>query len=188
MTDRKDKFRENDIKLRKHIEKQDFVKINRTFNDREENISGFILLVSQEFLLLQIDNEFMLDGYAIIPKHQIDSIRCNKYDLAFKKIYKAEGLLNTQYGINQPISLKSWQDIFTALKKLDYHVIIECENKVEPDFIIGPVRKIYKDKVSVQYYDPTGKLEDKLTSVKYDEITIVKFGDRYTTTFKKHLR
>jgi hypothetical protein len=188
MTDRKDKIKEYNNLLQKHIDKKNFVKINRTFKDREENISGFILSLSKDFLLLQVDNEFMLDGYAIIPKHKFDSIRCNKYDKIFKKIYKDEGLLSTQYGFNKSVSLKSWQDLFSNLKNLDFHVVIECEDKDKPDFIIGPIKRIYKDKVSIQYYDPTGKLDDKLTTAKYDEITIVKFGDRYTTTFRKYLR
>lgn len=110
MTDRKDKIKEYNNLLQKHIDKKNFVKINRTFKDREENISGFILSLSKDFLLLQVDNEFMLDGYAIIPKHKFDSIRCNKYDKIFKKIYKDEGLLSTQYGFNKSVSLKSWQD------------------------------------------------------------------------------
>jgi len=188
MTDIKDKIKEYDNVLQKHIDKKDFVKINRTFKDREENISGFIYLLSKDFLLLQVDNEFMLDGYAIIPKHKFDSIRCNKYDKTFKKIYKDEGLLSTQYGFDKSISLKSWQDLFSDLKSLDFHVIIECEDKDEPDFIIGPIKRIYKDKVSIQYYDPTGKLDDKPTTVKYNEITIVKFDDRYTTIFRKYLK
>ena len=188
MTDRKDKIKEYDNVLQKHIDKKDFIKINRTFKDREENISGFILLFSKDFLLLQVDNEFMLDGYAIIPKHQFDSIRCNKFDKTFRKIYKDEGLLSTLYGIDQTISLKSWPDLFSNLKKLDYHVVVECEDKDEPDFIIGPIKRIYKDKVSIQYYDPTGKLDNKLTTAKYSEITIVKFGDRYTTIFRKYLK
>jgi hypothetical protein len=188
MTNRKEEIKKYDNLLQKHIDRKDFVKIYRTFIDREENISGFILLLSKDFLLLHVDNEFMFDGYAIIPKHKFDSIRCNKYDKTYKKIYKNEGLLSTLYGIDQPISLKSWQDLFSNLKKLDYHVVVECEDKDEPDFIIGPIKRIYKDKVSIQYYDPTGKLDKKLTTAKYNEITTVKFGDRYSTIFRKYLK
>ncbi|TKK64222.1 hypothetical protein FC093_23045 [Ilyomonas limi] len=188
MTDRKDKIKDYDIMLQKHIDKKDFIKINRTFKDREENISGFMLAITRQFILLQVDNEFMLDGYAIIPKDRFDSIRCNNYDKTFKRIYKEEGLLDTQYGFNQSLSLKSWHELFSDLKKLDYHVVIECEDKDDPDFVIGPIKRVTKDKVGVQYYDPTGKLDDKPTTLSYDDITIIKFGDRYSTTFKRHLR
>jgi hypothetical protein len=188
MTTRKKKIQDYDIMLQKHIEKKEFVKINRTFKDREENISGFILSLSKNFLLLQVGYDFMLDGYAIIPKDQFDSIRCNKADNKSKKIYKEEGLLNTQYGIQEPLSLKDWQGLFVNLKELDYHVVIECEDKDDPEFFIGPIKRVNKDNVSIQYYDAMGKLEKKLTKIKFKDITIVKFGDRYSTTFRKYLK
>lgn len=182
------KIKEYDILIQRHIVRNDFVRINRTFRDKEADISGFILLNSKKFLLLQLGNDFLLDGYAIIHIQQFDNIRCNKFDKTFKKIYKKEGILNAKYGIDKKISLESWQSIFNDLKKLDYHVIVECEDKDEPDFIIGPIIRVNKDKVGIRYYDPTGKLDDKPTSVKYSDITIVTFGDRYSTTFRKHLR
>jgi hypothetical protein len=188
MTTRSKKIKDYDMMLQKHIDKKDFVKINRTFMGREENISGFILSLSKSFLLLQVDNEFMLDGYAIIPKDQFDSLLCNKYENKLKKIYKEEGLLNTQYGIQQSPALKNWQGLFVSLKELDYHIIVECEDKEDPDFVIGPIKRVNKDYVSIQYYDPTGKLENKLTKVKFKDITTVKFGDRYSTTFRKYLK
>ncbi|QEC44017.1 hypothetical protein [Pseudobacter ginsenosidimutans] len=188
MANRKQEIKEYDLMLQKHIDKKDFIKISRTFKDREENIAGFLLAISKDFLLLQIDNEFLLDGYAIIPKTKFDSIRCNRYEKTLKKIHKKEGHLDSQYGIYQNISIKTWQDLFTDLKKADYHVIVECEDNDEPDFTIGPIKKIYKNKVGIQYYDPTGKLDVELTSVPYNEITIIKFGDRYSTTFRKYLR
>jgi hypothetical protein len=185
---RKEKIKSYDIMLQKHIDKKDFIKINRTFKNREENISGFLLALSKRFLLLQVDNEFQLNGYAIIPKDRFDSIRCNSYDKAFKRMYKEEGILDTAYGFNQSLPLRSWKELFSGLKKLDYHLIVECEDKDEPVFLIGPVRRVTKDKVSIQYYDPAGILEKKLTTVSYDDITIIKFGDRYSTTFRKYLK
>lgn len=188
MPDNKEKIKSYDDMLQKHINKKDFVKIYRTFKNREEDISGFILALSKQFLVLQVDNEFMLDGYAIIPKDRFSSIRCNSYDKAFKKIYKEEGILDTQYGFNQSLTLKSWKELFLNLKKLEYHVIVECEDKDDPDFVIGPIKRVTKNKVSIQYYDPAGVLQDKLTTLSYHDITILKFGDRYSTTFKKYLK
>ena len=182
------KIKAYDTLLQTHIDKKDFVKIYRTFREKEETISGFILAFSKDFLLLQVDNEFALNGYAIIRKGQFDSIRCNKYDKTQKKIYKAEGLMDNSYVIDKNISLKNWQDNFTDLKKNDYHVIIECEDKEEPLFDIGPIKRILKNSVSIQYYDPTGQLENKLTSRKYADITIVKFDDNYSKTFRKYLK
>lgn len=69
-----------DDRIRNHIEKKDLVKIERTFTEGESNISGFILQSSKDFLLIQCEEEFYLNGYVIIRKDQFDNIRCNKFD------------------------------------------------------------------------------------------------------------
>ncbi|WP_315821735.1 hypothetical protein [Paraflavitalea speifideaquila] len=55
-------------------------------------------------------------------------------------------------------------------------------------FEIGPIKRIAKNSFQIQYYDPAGVLENKLTTIKYEDITTLKFGDRYSTTFKKYLK
>jgi hypothetical protein len=185
---KKDKIERYDNMLQKHIDNKDFVKIFRTFQDTEKNISGFILSMTKNFLLVQLDYDFILNGYSIIRKDQFDSLRCNKYDKTQKRIFQAEGIIDRFYGLDKSVSLTNWQDIFTDLEKLDYHIIIECENKKRPKFLIGPIEKVTKNKINIQNYDPTGKLDEKSSSVKYDDITIVTFGDNYSTTFRKYLR
>ena len=137
---------------------------------------------------MQLEEEFLLNGYAIIKKDQFDSLRWNRFDRTRKKILKEEGTFDKNYGIQKNVDLSSFQSIFKDLKKFDYNVIIECEELDEPTFEIGPIKRIANNYVSIQYHDPSGVLENKMTTVKYSEITIVKFGDRYTTTFKKYMR
>jgi len=185
---KKDKIERYDNMLQKHIDNKDFVKIYRTFYDREISISGFILHMTKDFLLLQETYDFMFDGYSIIRKDQFDSLRCNKFDKTQKRIFQAEGLIDKYYGHDGQIALTNWQDIFRDLESLDYHVIIECENKKNPIFLIGPIEKVTKNKIELRNYDPTGKLDEKPSSIKYEDITIVRFGETYSTTFRKYLR
>jgi hypothetical protein len=75
-----------------------------------------------------------------------------------------------------------------SLKKWDYHIIVENVNKDELDFCIGPIKRINEKSLSIYYYDPTGKLDKKPTTIKFDTIRIITFGDRYSTTFRKYLQ
>jgi hypothetical protein len=174
--------------LKSHVDKKDYVKIKRTVTDGEANISGFILQMSKDFLLIQKEEEFFLNGYGIIRRDHFDAIRCNKFDKAFKRILKTEGVFGSEYGIKNKLRLKDWKTIFEDLSKHDYHVIVECEDLEDPLFVIGPIKKVNNDSVSIQYYDPTGLLDKKPTKVKYKDITLVKFDDRYINVFKKYLR
>ncbi len=181
-------IKQYDDMIKGHVDKKDFVKIKRTVTEGSADISGFILQMSKDFLLIQKEEEFYLNGYAIIRKDHFDAIRCNKNDKAFKRILKAEGIIDSDYGIKKKIRLKDWRTIFEDLMRHDYHVIVECEDLKESLFVIGPIKKINKDSVNIQYYDPTGLLDKKPTTVKYKDITLVKFDDRYINVFKKYLR
>ncbi|MBX3044408.1 MAG: hypothetical protein KIT33_13135 [Candidatus Kapabacteria bacterium] len=185
---KKDKIERYDKMLQKHIDNKDCVKIYRTFQDTEKNISGFILSMTKDYLLVQLDYDFTLNGYSIIRKDQFESLRCNKDDKIKKRIFQAEGIIDRLYGLDKSIPLTNWQDIFTGLKKLDYHIIVECENKRKPKFLIGPIQQVTKSKISIWNYDPSGKLDLKYTTIKFDDITIVTFGDNYSTTFRKYLK
>jgi hypothetical protein len=173
--------------ITRHIDQQNFVKITRSISGSNEDLRGFILAKSASLLLIQITVNFMFDGYAVIRKSDIIEIRHGKFEKASKRIFKEEGLLRSSFGLDEKISLRSWETVFTDLKRLDYHVITECENREEPDFVIGPIKRILSSRVSIQYYDPTGKLEKKPSQVLFTDITSVLFGDNYSTVFRKYL-
>ena len=116
-----EKIKEYNLMLQKYIDKKAFVKIYRTVCGKEENLSGFILGMSKRFLFLQLDYDFMLDGYAIIRLDDFDSIRHSSYERTQRKIFAAEGILLTQYGFDRPLPLTSWTNILKRLKSYDLH-------------------------------------------------------------------
>jgi hypothetical protein len=182
------KIKEYNLMLQKYIENKNYVKIFRTVCGEEDNLSGFILGMSKNFLLLQLAQEFMLDGYAVIRLDDFDSIRHSSYERTQRKIFNAEGLLSTEYGFGKKLPLTSWADILKTLKGYDLHIIIENINKNVLDFWIGQITKVGDKSVSIHNYNPDGQLDDKPTVIKLDTISVIKFGDRYSTIFRKHLR
>jgi hypothetical protein len=188
VTNKKMTRKEYNDMIKRHVDKKDFVKIKRTVTEGSADISGFILLMSKDFLMIQMEEEFYLNGYGIIRKDHFDALRCNQNDKALKRMLKAEGIIDSDYGIKNKIRLTDWRTIFNDLKKYDYHVIVECEDLKDPLFLIGPIKKINKDSVQIQYYSPTGLLDKKPTTVKYTDITLVKFDNRYINVLKKYLR
>lgn len=173
--------------LQDYIDKKAFVKIDRTILGKEEYLRGFILSMSRDFLLLQVSDDFLLDGYAIIRLDDFDSIRHSSYERTSRKIFKAEGLLE-KVGIDDELPLTSWKDILRTLKQHDYHVTIQNFNRGYLDFWIGEIKRVTDKSVSILNYDPNGKLEGKPTNIKFDTISILTFGDRYSTTFRKYLK
>lgn len=183
-----EKILKNDIMFQKHIDNKSFIKIFRTIFDKEENISGFLIGMSNNFLFMQLDIDFALDGFAIIKKNDINKIRHSSYERTQRKIFKAEGLLEHAYGFNKSLPLKNWEVIFKTLKDYDFHVIIENINNDNLDFWIGQIIKVTDKTVTIHNYDPNGQLDEKPKSIKYSTIYNLKFGDNYSTTFRKYLR
>jgi hypothetical protein len=185
-----EKIKEYNSMLQKYIDNKSYVKIFRTVCGNEENLWGFILGMSKNFLFLQLDSEFSFDGYAVIRLDDFDNIRHSSYERARRKIFNAEGLLGATagYGFDKPMPLTSWPDILKTLKNYDIHVIIENINKDYLDFWIGQITRVSEKSVSIRNYDPGGKLDEKPTVIKLDAISIIKFGDRYSTTFRKYLK
>jgi len=179
---------EYDKMLQRHIDKKDLVEILRAFTEGEANIGGFMLDMSDDFLLLQMVEGFQMDGYGIIRKDYFEAMSCNDYNKAYRDILKAEGVIKKEYGLKKKVKLDTWKTIFKSLVKHDFHVIVECEDLQNPTFTIGPITKVGNKYVHIRYYDATGLLEKKSTKVKLEDITLVRFGDRYTQTFRKYLK
>jgi len=173
--------------LKKYMEKQSPVKIYRTILGENQNLFGFILDMSSDFLLLHLIDDFAFDGYAIIRKFNYDSIRHNKYDKTTKMILQGEGVFE-QLGIEQKINLESWKEALLDLKRYDYHVIVESQKKKSVGFHIGPIINVGQKKVEIHYYDPTGKFDEKTSKIKLDQMTSIMFGDNYSTIFRKYLK
>lgn len=48
--------------LQKYIDNKSFIKIFRTVCDKEENVSGFLLGMSKDFMFMQVNSDFTFDG------------------------------------------------------------------------------------------------------------------------------
>ena len=181
-------IKEYNLLLQRYINSKAFVQIFRTVCGQEENLSGFILGMSSHILLLQLNNEFMLDGYAVIRLDDFDSVRHSSYERTHQKIFKAEGLLSAGYGFDRPLPLTSWTALLKALKAYDLHVIVENINNDALDFWIGPIKRVSEKAVTIHNYNPDGQLDDKPTTIPLEAISVLKFGDRYSTIFRKYLK
>jgi hypothetical protein len=174
--------------IQNYINEKLFVKVLRFVADDEMSLGGFILQQSDDFLLIQVEEEFLLNGYAIIRTEDIDEVICEDGENMIQEILEGEEIVKKSYGIDHELKMKSWKTIFKNLQELDFHVSVECEDLDEPTFIIGPIEKIGKEKLHVRYYSPSAILEKETTKINLEDITLIKFGDRYSTIYRKYLK
>lgn len=175
-------------KIKYHFDTRKFCGVKRKIGpDSYINTFGYIVDFSTRFILLQEDDDFILDGYSVIPISTIVEIRYNNFDKYFSKIMIMEKAVNN-VSKKHNVDLNNWVTIFRTIKSSGLNVIVECEAPSDDDFIIGPISKVTKSAVYIQFIRPNGYLITTPTKVTFNRITIAHFDTRYVNTFSKYIR
>lgn len=174
--------------IKYHYDKRKYTQITRQVaDDHTESSSGYIVAYSKDFIILQEVNDFRMLGYLVLPVTQIVEVRYNKVDKYFDKIMVWEKEAD-KVSLPYNIDLTDWNTIFQSIKGYELTVIIECEDPSIGAFIIGPIVRITKKRVHISYFDAQGYIDEDPIRVKYADISIVKFDDRYANVFGKYTR
>lgn len=172
-----------------HLTKTHYVKVFFSEECPEEFTSGFILNVSEKFLMIQESHNFTLDGIKIIPYNRIEGTRHKKFEKTSEKIFSEEGLIKFNQKIISNTSLKNFESLFKSLKKQNFHCIVESSTKKKNIFSIGEILEINeKQSVVIKNYDATGKIEKTPDRILFKNINFITFNDLYSLTFRKYLK
>lgn len=174
--------------IQKHINKSNYVKIYLSEESPENYVFGFILKVSDEFLMIQETYDFTLSGIKIIPYERISSIRHNRFDVISQKIFSEEGLIKFNQKLIDNTSLKSAESLFKSIKKQNFHCIIDSAKKKNDLFSIGEILEVHEKFVIIKNYDPNGKINKKPHKISFKNLEFVTFNDNYSITFRKYLK
>lgn len=142
------------------------------------------LKVSDKLLLAAHDDDFLIDGYKIARLKHIEKVadKGSKYNeiLAFEGISK---------GIKVPeINIENMRSICKHFLDKQQYISLEHESKnYEWNFAIGKIAKLTDKHIYFAHFDSMGNWEKKLLKIRYSDIFIIHFCDRYTETFSKHV-
>ncbi len=162
------------------------VKIERASEVDENPIYGIILDYSDKFILIALEYDFFIDGWRIINRFYIEKITTTQNSNYCKKILQKEGLIKS---IMPPVSINisGCNTIFRSLKKNKLYTIVEDEHPDSGVFLIGPIKQINKNNVSIRHFDGTGKWIPKSRNIKFGDISIIHFGSNYIRLHEKYL-
>jgi hypothetical protein len=174
--------------IKYHLEHRKFCKVKRQIaDDSYEFSNGYIVDYSKDFILIQEADEFRVLGYLVFPISTITQVRFNNNDKYYDKIMQWEKQVDN-VSKKHEIDLTDWTTIFRTIKKSDFNVIIENEDPDDKTFDIGPIIKVTKAAVYIQYFNAKGYLDTEISKITYDKITIAKFDDHYVNVISKYLR
>ncbi len=156
--------------------------------ERTEAIEPELLCIpiarSDDLLLVHVFYDFHPDGYRIICLDDIYDVIRDASEAFFERVIAAEGVYAK---LKTPpfLDLTNWRTVLLSLKGRYDYCIIECDS--EEDFLVGKLMEIREEEFTFWYFDATGRWDDELDVVDYDDVTAVSFDDNYTNTIVKYI-
>lgn len=179
-------------RIKKHIDKREFVKLFLVDYDGDEliNFNGTIFAQDDDFVVMNDMHDFNFDGFVVVRKSDISEIKRTENEVFFDKIIKSEGLKKQieDNFIELNFPLGSFPDMFEYLRIKGRPVIIEGLYNGKDTFQIGPISKVEKKKVFIDYFNSRGEYDMKPVSSKFRDITYFRIESPYTNMFYKYSR
>lgn len=172
--------------LRQHISSGQKVQIDRGAFDHP-HWNGYPLAASDRLVLVRTLDDFDLDGFAVLRMEDLTAVRSGEPERFFDHVLRAEGLLDAVPPAPS-IRLDGWQSVLEDVLRGPGHAIIECEGLEDPEFYLGRLVDVDAERVALRYITVTGLVEEEITHVPLEDITLVRFDERYVRYFAKYAK
>jgi hypothetical protein len=176
--------------IKKHIENKNFIKVYISDNEGVNltHFEGILFAQNDKYILMSDFEDFNYDGFVIVRKSDISEIKRTENEIFFDTILEKEGIkeiiLQKKSEIN--FRLSDLPEMFSTLNELGKAIIIEQLYENKSKFLIGPITKVSKKKVYIDYFNAKGEFDLKPIATKYKDITYFKIDSPYANTFLKY--
>jgi hypothetical protein len=165
----------------KRIDMSSIVTIERKKLDPDP-LYGVIVAQSPALTLLHSEYEFEFNGYLVIRTKDITACNTSESNDYCESLMRREGRWERVPRWVKKLSIGGWPELLADL--VGKVVILEDEPK--QSFHIGTLLEAQAKHAAIHYFDGCGRLQD-VEKVAYSRITLVTFGDRYSTIHAKYL-
>lgn len=177
-------------RIKKHIDNQSFVKVYLADKEGFEltHFQGIIFSQNEKFILMCDLEDFNYDGFVVARKSDISEIKHTDNEHFYNVIIEKEGIKKTLIKTFEALDFKlgNQLDMFEQLLKLNLPIIVERLYETESKFQIGPIKKLVKKKLYIDYFNAKGEYDLKPVSSKFKDITFFKFDSPYANLFFKY--
>jgi hypothetical protein len=150
------------------------------------SLNGYVLGMSDQWLLLWQFHDFYPDGFTIVRMDGITSYRCGEYEEFWTNMLRQENVATELPSM--AIDLSSTKSVLRDLQKTDQNFIVESEapDKDIEDFYLGRATRIQNTQVKFASFDALGQWDTKLQTIEFGEITRLQFDTPYTNCFSRY--
>lgn len=147
-----------------------------------DKITGVLLGVSEELLLIQEVVDFEFYGYTVIRRRDTKALPPSDNDLYYESLMRKEKLWRNPQRAIQRLPIENWRSLFTAIQGQ----VAIIENERTGDFLIGPILECTSSSVTIHYFSPHGEW-GKIERFPLRWITKVQLDNRYINIHARHL-
>lgn len=167
------------------IERRHKVQLERLTFGRTTYWNGFPIERTADFVMLRTLDDFRLDGFAVLKLADVVAARSGDPERFFERVLRAEGLFER---LPSPgtIRLESWGSIVEDVIARHTNAIVECEALEQPEFHLGQLIDVDHEALRLLYIHVNGTKEVEPTRILLDDVTLVRFGERYIELFAKY--
>lgn len=147
---------------------------------------GFALAMGDDLLLMLQVRDFDPDGWAIVRLRDVTAVREGDNERFTARVLAAEGVDAALP--EPPVDVSSWQAVFAALAAGPWPLVrVEGEEpEGDGDVWVGRVLRAGDESATFRYVSPRGRW-DEPEAIPYDDVTLLTFGDGYTTVLARHV-
>ena len=145
---------------------------------------GFVLAASDELMLMQEIYDFTPDGYAIVRLRDVTAIRDGESERFDERVLEGEGVRVAPP--QSAIDVASWRTVFASLAGGEWPLVL-VESESDGDVWVGRVLGAGDTAAWFHYVSPVGVWDAEPEEIDYDDVTLVRFGDRYTTVLARYV-
>lgn len=172
------------VPLTKAIDKKLLVIVRRNVHGMEE-IEGFILGASKDWLLVREVSGCAPDGFYLVRRNTVSSLISTVYCDFRRHILEKERLL--EKALRHPgVDFGDVSRIFSSLHRLGLFITVGMENRTGWRTLHSVVDEVLPDMVSLRGFDGAGRWERRRYGCLLAKVTAVKFGSRYLKMYQKY--
>ena len=146
----------------------------------ESLLYNYVLDFNEKLCLCACEDDFIIDGYEIYRLRDMESVKL--VNNATVEINRQNGILD---GLELPkIDISSWRTVFESLEKTGFYITVR--NEYRGFFRIGKIKRVKKSGVIFKSFDGDGVWQPKM-KISFSDITLVQFGNRYSTFWGEYL-
>jgi hypothetical protein len=146
---------------------------------------GFPLALDDDLVLVRSLHDFAANGFAVLRVRDVTEVHSGDAERFFERVLRAEAALDPA-AAEKTVPLRSWRAVLEAVRAHYRYAIVECERADGGEFYLGELASVDDDEAALHFIQVTGTREVGLTRVSLDDVTLVRFDERYVNLFGRY--